>query len=126
MIDIRDIRMGNYLSYLIGDDKLSMPMSVCFISEGEVCLTFDGNEADPWYIEPITLMPIAITGDILKRNGWSFVNGLWVKRGPLRLGWNESKAELIVGYHTLPMAVEFVHQLQNILWDFGIEDKITI
>lgn len=62
--------LGDWLCYRIGEDKLSMPMQVCLISESEVYLTFDGNEADPWICDVDALVPIPLTAEILEKNNF--------------------------------------------------------
>lgn len=124
MIDPRELSIGSWCCFLTGkdNDKLSMPMKVCCLYENEACLTFDENEADPWYCSPEELMPIKIDKAILEKNGWFYKNGYWTKKGPVRLSWHEKDATLIAGYWTVPCAVEFVHQIQTILRLLGLED----
>lgn len=129
MIDVKDIMLGDWCCFLTGkdNDRLSMPMQVCLVSEGEVYLTFDENEADPWICEPVELMPIAITPAILEKNGWFTKDGaVWFKKGPVRMGWYKKNCEFIAGYHTMPFIVEFVHQLQHVIRLLGMEEDIIL
>lgn len=68
------------------------------------------------------LVPIELTGDILTKNGWFYKNGIWVKKGAPRLGWYPKDKTLIIGYHTFPIVVEYVHTLQAMQRILGAEE----
>ena len=67
-----------------------------------------------------------ILRNLLEKNGFEYKNGIYVKKGPVRLGWYEKKKELIIGYHTMPIIVEFVHTLQHIIRLLGLEEDIVL
>lgn len=67
--------------------------------------------------------PIELTTDLLEKAGWfTKDNIIWVKKGPLRLGWQPRNKSLITGYYTFPQAVRFVHELQAIQRLLGLEE----
>lgn len=68
--------------------------------------------------------PIPITPEILEKNGWFFKGRIWVKKGPMRLCWYPHNAGLIVDYHQLPFAVEYVHHLQHVQRMYGLEEIV--
>lgn len=68
------------------------------------------------------IVPIELTGDILTKNGWFYKNGIWVKKGAPRLGWYPKDKTLIIGYHTFPIVVEYVHTLQVMQRILGAEE----
>ena len=137
MIDVRDVMVGDFLR---------VTKDVC-IKKGTIvevrgcdadnnlpeagltgcisCHPLDKNQftGGVWadYLDPIPLAP-----QILEKNGWEYKNGIWVKKGPVRLGWYEKKKELIIGYHTMPIIVEFVHTLQHIIRLLGLEEDIVL
>ena len=69
-MEAKDLMLGDWVCYRIGKDKVSMPMQVCLISESEVYLTFEDNEADPWIVAEDELIPIPLSVEILERNGF--------------------------------------------------------
>lgn len=128
-MEVKELMLGSWCCFLTGadNDKLSMPMKVCCLYENEACLTFDENEADPWYCSPEELMPIPIKKAILENNGWFTKDGaIWFKKGPVRMGWYKKNCEFIAGYHTMPFIVEFVHQLQHVIRLLGMEEDIKV
>ena len=71
---------------------------------------------------PEDLVPIRISGHILQDNGWVYSNGIWVKKGLVRLGWYEKEKTLIIGYTTFPIVVEHIHTMQMIQRLLGTEE----
>ena len=127
MIKCTDLQLGDWVRiYDIEQQALKATGQIWEIRQEDVTVDTDGTDDGMWYCTDQCLQPIAITPAILEKNGWEFKGGIWVKKGPIRCGWRPHNKELIVGYHTLPMAVEFIHQLQNILIDYGLTDDIVV
>jgi len=80
------------------------------------------NEDGTCYSSSKLLAPIPITPDILEKNGWERHEYMYVLKSNPRLGWHIKTHELIIGYHTFPIVVNFVHQLQHIHRMLGIKD----
>lgn len=64
--------------------------------------------------------------DILEKNGWYLANGVYVLKSVPRLGWNPKTKTLITGYYEFPVAIEYVHQLQQLMGLLGIEKEIEL
>ena len=87
----------------------------------EVVMQYNPNST--CYSDPSLLVPLDLTTTILERNGWyTKDNIIWVKKGPLRLGWQPRNKSLITGYYTFPQAVCYVHQLMAIQRLLGLEE----
>ena len=127
MIDTRDIMIGDWVRiYDIEQQELKATGQIWEIRQEDVTVDTDGTDDHMWYCTDQCLQPIAIIPTILKKNGWFYKGGIWVKKGPVRLGWYEKKKELIIGYHTMPIIVEFVHTLQHIIRLLGLEEDIVL
>lgn len=94
--------IGDWVCYRIGKDKQSMPMQVCLISESEVYLTFEDNEADPWICDNSDIVPVSLTTEILEKNGFHYTNN-----------------------HTLKGADTYVSQLNQQGFDYTITIKLN-
>ena len=123
MIDISNVRPWNFyqntngnIGKVIGFDADSMGFLVV--------MQYHPNSTS--FSRPNMLLPLPLTEAILEKSGWQLKDGIWVKYGPIRVGWRPHSKELIMGYHTLPFAVEFVSQLQNLLTDYGLNDDIVV
>lgn len=74
MIDLHELALGNFV---YDGDRTKFPMYVETIGEDYVYLNFDGNESDLWETTPEELQGIPLTGELLKKIGFSFKDGLW-------------------------------------------------
>lgn len=122
MIDVRDVMVWDYLQNTNGN--VGKVIGVAPYTQSTVIMCYHDNGtcfSDSQILQPIPLTPV-----ILEKNGWEYKNGIWVKKGPVRLGWYEKKKELIIGYHTMPIIVEFVHTLQHIIRLLGLEEDIVL
>ena len=67
------------------------------------------------------LQPVPITPEILLNNGWVLAGAHYVlKAKEARLGW-QPYGEFILGYALFPKKVLYLHELQHIMRDCGIE-----
>lgn len=131
MISIRDVMVGDYIQNTNGNVgkvigiRPYMGTAPSMKYDYEVIMQY--HQAGTVFSDPKMLNPIPITSAILEKNGWFTKDGaIWVNKGPVRLGWYEKKKELIIGYHTMPIIVEFVHTLQHIIRLLGLEEDIVL
>lgn len=125
MIQCKDLSIGSFVRFLKDDGTLSDPLEVSDLYHENATLIPSGEYIDDsFYVFDYEMMPIPITGEILEKNGWSHKNGYWTKKGPVRLSWKENGFELIAGFWTLPVAIEHVHQLQNVVRLLGLEEMV--
>lgn len=96
-------------------DGRSYPVVADSLSTEKINGTFDAS------FDPAPLTPA-----ILEQNGWFLANGVWVLKSSPRLGWNPRTKELITGYYTFPATIEYVHQLQILMWMLGVEETIKL
>lgn len=60
-------------------------------------------------------------------NGWEWkIPNFVLKNESIRLGWNPKTNKFYIGYGELSIPVEYIHQLQHIYRDCGIEDTIKL
>lgn len=123
MISVTDIMVGDFLQNSNGNVGKVIGVQPYNQAPSEIIMSYNGGTC---FSGPKMLQPIPLTPEILEKSGWSLKDGIWIKYGPIRIGWRPHNKELIMGYHTLPMAVEFVHQLQNLIRDYGLTDDIKI
>ena len=69
MIDIRDLRIGNWV---YDGERTQFPMQVVGIGTDYVYLDFEGNEGDLWENKPEDLIGISMRGDVLKKIGFKY------------------------------------------------------
>lgn len=130
MIDVRDVMVWDYLQNTNGNVgrvigiRPYMGTAPSMKYDYEVIMQY--HQTGTVFSDPKMLQPIPLTAEILEKNGWFYKGGYWVKKGPVRLGWYEKKKELIIGYHTMPIIVEFVHTLQHIIRLLGLEEDIVL
>ena len=74
MIDIRDLTIGNWV---FDGNHTKFPMQITSLSEGYVTMSFPSNEGMDWESKPEDLQGIPLTGELLKKIGFSFKDGLW-------------------------------------------------
>lgn len=136
MIDVRDLRIGNYVYY---GDKTQFPMYVQTIGEDYVYLDFEGNEGDLWESEPKDLFGIPLTEELLEKMGFKESYAEGVKFHSLFFKVNDKKhlhlsirldkqradisevtqknfpnAEVRLRSHIVDM--KFLHELQNFVF----------
>lgn len=74
MIHVRELAIGNFV---YDGDRTKFPMFVETIGWDYVYLNFMGNEGDVFESVPEDLEGIPLTGELLKKIGFSFKDGLW-------------------------------------------------
>ena len=127
MISENDIMVGDYLQNINGNVGKVVSIEHYYAKDKvyyEVVMQYHKNGTA--FSSPKMLNPVSLTAEALEKNGFEYKNGIWVKKGPVRLGWYEKKKELIIGYHTMPIIVEFVHTLQHIIRLLGLEEDIVL
>lgn len=118
MIDIRDLTIGNWV---FDGNHTKFPMQITSLSEGYVTMSFPSNEGMDWESKPEDLQGIPLTGELLKKIGFSFKDGLWrhwfgVHVKP-EAGFvfieNKDKEHWMYGTCTCK-DIWYLHQLQNL------------
>lgn len=74
MIKVRELTIGNFV---YDGDRTKFPMYVQTIGEDYVYLNFEGNEGDVWESIPEDLQGIPLTGELLKKCGFTLKDGFW-------------------------------------------------
>ena len=119
MIDLHELALGNWV---YDGDKTQFPMCVQTIGDDYVYLNFEGNEGDAFESAPEDLQGIPLTGELLKKIGFSFIDGLWrhwfgvcVKpEAGFVFIENKDKEHWMYGTCTCK-DVWYLHQLQNLV-----------
>lgn len=92
---------------------------------GDTFASVEAMDSVFWELED-EIEPLPIKGEELKKNGWELKNGVWVLKSTPRLGWDETRKELTIGFFKFPATVEYYHQLQHQLHDLGIDEEIVL
>lgn len=119
MIDIRDLRIGNWV---YDGERTQFPMWVQTIGEDYVYLDFEGNEGDLWESTPEELQGIPLTEELLEKCGFTLKDGLWRHKWGIKVkpeaGFvfieNKDKEHWMYGTCTCK-DIWHLHQLQNLV-----------
>lgn len=123
MIPTKELQLGDWVRiYDIEQQELKATGQIWEIRQEDVTVDTDGTDDHMWYCTDQCLQPIPITEDILKKYGFFYKGGIWVVKTQPRLGWYPRQHQLIVDYHTFPVDVEFVHQLQHVMRAVGLKE----
>lgn len=135
-IDIRDLRVGNWIYH----KDCPIPLQVSGVKDNEVYLkhSFEHNRTigfmrqdRPSACNIDEIKPIPLENEILKKNFKRYDMDFEISDN-LYISWNKSKE----GYKLFTLDnldnnihlvyLNYVHQLQNLLRDFGIDKEIII
>lgn len=118
MIPVGELMLGNWV---YDGDKTKFPMFVIGLDINDVYLNFDGNEGDIWESSSEELQGIPLTGELLRKIGFSYVDGLWRHKWGINVKpeagfvFIENKDEKHWMYGTATCKdVWHLHQLQNL------------
>jgi len=119
-IDIKDLRVGDLVKWRLNIFKIDE-----ISDEGAAFITdYVGRSLDAPLRE---IEPIEITEDILLNNGWKRLDVCpedFTKSHIVR----EANGDIYLmgGGKITVKPIKYVHQLQNLLWALGMDDKMTI
>lgn len=138
MIKAEDLRIGDLV-------QLGQQIYTIQAVNGNGAVRFTGADTLP--VECSLLDPIPITTEILEKNGWKlitydfnnvcFVNSnyevcnlkvVWSKGEYLKVDLTLMPSYKRICNHTLslPKNITYVHELQHVLWVFGLDSNIKI
>ena len=86
------------------------------------------NDTDKFIVEKGQFVPIPLTLSILEKNGWEHKDDIYFKDYPQRkLVIYDDKAYIINESCSLFLCkVEFVHQLQHLLFGLGLNSEMEV
>lgn len=119
MIPVGELMLGNWV---YDGDRTEFPMFVIGLDINDVYLNFDGNEGDIWESSSEELQGIPLTGELLRKIGFSYVDGLWRHKWGVKVkpeaGFvfieNKNDEHWLYGTATCK-DVWYLHQLQNLV-----------
>ena len=97
-----------------------------------LCTAWDKDEGFHGNISIYHLIPIPLTPEILKKNGWEEKKKEFSEGVIYTNGWYvSSKSEeggfwMFSHYDDFLTTIKYVHQLQHLLWALGIDDDLKI
>lgn len=128
MIKAEDLRIGDLVRY--GKDIITI---LATHADGLVCFA-DGK--DQICVEHVLLEPIPLTPEILEKNGWKRIShkglpwALFRKKGcSVRIAYDsdDDKVPFSVGKEIQELKnINYVHELQHILWALGKDANLKI
>ena len=124
---------------MVGDwitNKSGLPTQIITVNGACAYAIFGGDEGDPWIFNDYIYLPIPIslTPEILKKNGFGFVkssnrdsvwNGQWIYKG-LELATcclnRDDNWPCYINIYDSNIKCEYVHQLQHALRLCGLDE----
>ena len=81
--------------------------------------------------EDYNIFPIPLTPEILEKNGFVFLSGLWYlitkERKPIHIVFKDNNViTLSINATPVPIGLKYIHQLQHALRLYGIEKEIIL
>ena len=125
MINADDLRLGNYVLHEDRLKKIDVIWGKNFVSLMDCPpKTWGSIYTDKFNVNE--LQPVSITPELLLKNDWVLASGYYVlKSKEVRLGW-QPYGEFILGYALFPKKVLYVHELQNIMQDCGLDTTFEL
>ena len=101
----------------------------CVTDVFECGLVGISNHPNPVHADHIE--PVKITPDILEKNGFAFMTGLWYLRTkewkPIQIVFKDNNViTLSINATPVPIGLKYVHQLQHALRLYGIDKNIEL
>ena len=121
MISKKDLQVGDYVHLGIGAERHPHPLTVAGVL-GDIYLDSDCEEDGVFVVEEEEVSPVLISPEILEKNGWVYIEGIWALKSKPRLGWYPKTAQLIIDFRTFYMEIKYVHQLQHMMRLIGIDE----
>ena len=122
-----DLRLGNYIANSAWDNQPMYIVSMGLDDEKDayLYLDFDGNEADLWeeYLTDVSALPINESDNLLEQFGFIYdePTGKWIaikETETIYLKQNGDKYDVFThGEDGVHGKVEYIHQLQNFVYD---------
>lgn len=136
MINIKELSVGNWVKFPHGIEKITNLPYIEFKGRGGLCAGFAGSST-AFPVSVKYLEPIAITPEILEKNGWKLGEyssaTLEIENKIVVLEFYESGTQLRIfqraedeDLQILDVKVSGLHQLQNALTLCGIDKEIEL
>ena len=132
MVDVLDLRVGNYVYY---SERIQFPMKIMSLDcDGYITLDFKGNDGMPWDSDAKYLQGIPLSDELMRKLGFTLsVGGLWQKREQRRSIRIKIESEFLFieafddrlldsrgNFH----GIKYLHQLQNAFRAISKQDLI--
>jgi|GEM_PF-2874121 hypothetical protein len=124
----RELQIGDLLYY---KGKFNaFPFKVESITKKKVGYHAEPNEHRMYYLRLSDCEPILLTPEILEKNGFVFMPGLWYlrtkERKPIQIVFKDNNViTLSINATPVPIGLKYVHQLQHALRLCGIKKEIV-
>lgn len=128
-MEITELMIGDLLFYMDGDTLVPVVVRKINGEDNVVCLRQSNGHKFNTMID--FLRPIPLTPEILEKNGFKPMTGLWYlqteERRPIQIVFKDNDViTLSINCTPVPINLKHFHQLQNALRLFGIKKELTL
>ena len=121
---------GDLVSVYVGVKKYIVEV-IGTENENEVLLyqiKFPNGEIQ--YADKDNIVPIPLTPEILEKNGWKSINGKYALKIKIAnyvvLEFTEDGIYAYINEKTMLFTIKYIHELQHILFGFGINHEMEV
>lgn len=135
------MRMDNKLEYIPGDlvmvkesalqfakDKIFKVISS--LSGGFLKVVMLNDSSTTYSISNNAIRPIPLTPEILEKNGWESINGKYALKiknaNYVVLEFTEDGIYAYINEKTMLFTIKYIHELQHLLFGFGINHEMDV
>lgn len=129
MIKTKELMLGNWV---YAGAKTQFLMYVTGIFDDVAYLDFEGNEGDCFEYKEEEMLPVPLTEEVFKKNGFKYLCGVYYLEEDTETEFRKAHdGHFYLSYDLLDYVftdkpVKYVHQLQNILTLVGIDIDLKI
>lgn len=126
---IEELMIGDLVVYLDGETPVYVVVRKINGDDGIVCLRQSDGHMFNTMID--FLVPILLTPNVLEKNGFKPMTGLWYlqteERRPIQIVFKDNDV-ITISINCTPISINLkhFHQLQNTLRLFGIKKELTL
>ena len=118
----RELQIGDWIT-----DNHGFKWQIICVGDDYAYATFDGNEADPWEFDDKDDQPepIAITPEILEKNGWKRVDEIFMEKRVyenIYFSWADRYGAVLSQNGHYMCDCKYVHELQHALRLCGLTE----
>ena len=121
---------GDFISVYVGVKKYIVEV-IGTENENEVLsyqIKFPNGEIQ--YADKDNIVPIPLTPEILEKNGWESINGKYALKiknaNYVVLEFTEDGIYAYINEKTMLFTIKYIHELQHLLFGFGINHEMDV
>ena len=124
-MEVKELMIGDYVNYRGQIIKVTS-----LYDKGDSNEVGWSDKESVW-VNADNVEPIPLTAEILEKNGFEFMTGLWYlttkERKPIQIVFKDNNViTLSINATPVPIGLKYVHQLQHALKLYGIEKEFEL